>query len=265
MALWRRTEALDEIFVGIGLVELDHLAANIERRGVSFAKYLELYNAKSKKIPMYRVQTGEGTQYVADDEALAAVVKKLEKTKQGGIDVAEGEKKKMTSSGFDIVEFYEADDIAEKVHALTRLGFEVHEIAPKEEELEERYVPRAKRSRARRTQKSRVKKSDAKQFPFMLTDGKAEYYHESLLEVLSWIKTEGRKGITIQRYKGLGEMNPEQLWETTMNPGTRTLLKVTMEDAVKADEMFSVLMGDEVEGRRDFIQKHAREVKNLDI
>ena len=88
---------------------------------------------------------------------------------------------------------------------------------------------------------------------------------EDLKSLLRFLLDEGKKGIQVQRYKGLGEMNPDQLWETTMNPGKRTLLKVKVEDAVDSDEIFTILMGDEVEPRREFIQNNALEVNTLDI
>ena len=84
-------------------------------------------------------------------------------------------------------------------------------------------------------------------------------------EILLFVREEGKRGIDIQRYKGLGEMNPRQLWDTTMDPARRTILKVTLEDAVEVDKIFNILMGDEVEPRRAFIEANAHEVKNLDI
>jgi DNA gyrase subunit B len=88
---------------------------------------------------------------------------------------------------------------------------------------------------------------------------------ENKEELLQHLLQEAKKGLNIQRYKGLGEMNPEQLWETTMNPSNRTMLQVKIEDAVETDEIFTVLMGDIVEPRREFIQNHALEVSVLDI
>jgi len=88
---------------------------------------------------------------------------------------------------------------------------------------------------------------------------------DNINEVLSWLRDEGRKGLYVQRYKGLGEMNPQQLWETTMDPQKRVLKKVTIQDAEKADELFSILMGETVEPRKEFIYQHALEYRELDI
>jgi DNA gyrase subunit B len=101
--------------------------------------------------------------------------------------------------------------------------------------------------------------------PFILKAGEASQEVPGFSQLAQEIFTFGKKGVEVQRYKGLGEMNPEQLWQTTMNPETRILLQVRVADAIKADEIFTVLMGDQVEPRRDFIQRNALSVTNLDI
>ncbi|MCG3161399.1 MAG: Type 2 topoisomerase subunit B [Acidobacteria bacterium] len=101
--------------------------------------------------------------------------------------------------------------------------------------------------------------------PFVITEGNSETEVESRDDLFNHILTAAKKDLHIQRYKGLGEMNPEQLWETTMDPEKRTLLQVRIDDAVETDEIFTVLMGDQVEPRRRFIEDNALDVKNLDI
>ncbi len=100
---------------------------------------------------------------------------------------------------------------------------------------------------------------------YKVARGKEEYYFYSDDELNKWFEENGRKGTTLQRYKGLGEMNPEQLWETTMNPEHRILLKITMDDAIEADKLFNQLMGEDPELRREFIEENATLVKDLDV
>jgi DNA gyrase subunit B len=97
-----------------------------------------------------------------------------------------------------------------------------------------------------------------KEHKYAFSDEQRDQYIKELSE-------DGRYKVEVQRYKGLGEMDSEQLWETTMNPETRTMIKVEMEDAIKADEIFTILMGDKVTPRREFIEKNAKYVSNLDV
>ncbi|HNZ58353.1 MAG TPA: toprim domain-containing protein, partial [Syntrophorhabdaceae bacterium] len=110
--------------------------------------------------------------------------------------------------------------------------------------------------------------NDVKEFyeeEIVITDGNSKQETKTVEEFIKYINEHGKEGISIQRYKGLGEMNPEQLWETTMNPEKRSLLRVSIEDAIEADQMFTVLMGSNIETRRAFIEENAMNVRNLDI
>jgi len=101
--------------------------------------------------------------------------------------------------------------------------------------------------------------------PYKITTKDGQKDIPTTTELFRYVFEAARKGLNIQRYKGLGEMNPQQLWETTMDPAKRTLLQVSIEDSVQADEIFTILMGDQVEPRKDFIVKHALEARNIDI
>jgi len=137
----------------------------------------------------------------------------------------------------DSVEIFESYQIKEICTELARQGLALKDYLPQEKE----------------------------KFILNNDETKEEMKCKSLKIVLDEVKKMATKGMHIQRYKGLGEMNPEQLWESTMDPEKRTLVKVTLEDAVEADRIFTLLMGEEAEPRREFIQAHAHEVKNLDV
>jgi DNA gyrase subunit B len=137
----------------------------------------------------------------------------------------------------DHVEIYESHEIQKLEEALLKLGTSLKEYLPQDKDL----------------------------FVLINEDGGGPIRCNNLKSALEEIRKSATKGMHVQRYKGLGEMNPEQLWESTMDPKKRTLVKVAIEDAVEADRIFTILMGGQAEPRREFIQTYAHEVKNLDV
>lgn len=237
------------------LVELECFAGSIERRGVNFAKYLNLRHKKTKKLPIFRVKVEGKYEFIYNNDELAEYIKLEEKKRGKAVEISEAIESLPSDKAkeIDLIEFFEARELEKILAKLEKLGVDIsnYEEAKTEEEK--------KKTRTR-------KKASEKKKPIY----KLDYDNErrdifSLKELVNFVKDVGKQGMSIQRYKGLGEMNPGQLWETTMDPEHRTILKVSLEDAVAADAMFTVLMGDQVEPRRQFIQKHAHEVRNLDI
>lgn len=238
------------------LIELETLGNAIERSGVNLSKYIGFRHKKTKKLPLYMVKVEGETHFLYNDDELAEYVGEEEapngkdKTKDNGAKNGKEEKKPAAKAKTaDYIEFYEAREIEKIVEKIEKLGVEIEDYD----------VPAEEDEGAKKTKK------ETKKPIFLIKREKEQEGLFSLREVLSYVKGVGKEGMSIQRYKGLGEMNPTQLWETTMDPEKRTLLKVTLEDAVETDAMFTVLMGEAVEPRREFIEKHAHEVKVLDI
>jgi DNA gyrase subunit B len=209
------------------LVELESLSKGISRHRIDLAKYFQLYTAR-RGLPLYYIRTDGEEHFLYDDEELAKFAKKND------LDLEELEKASVSAKA-QYVELFEASEIAALSKKLEKFGVSLEEYYPQDS-------------------KPAFKLVGEKTQPFA-----------GLRDVLLAIQEEGRRGMTIQRYKGLGEMNPTQLWETTMDPAKRTILKVTQEDAVEAETMFTTLMGEEVEPRKQFLEEHALEVKNLDV
>jgi DNA gyrase subunit B len=251
------------------LVDLGGLSNAVERRGVDFPKYIGFRHKKTKKLPLYMVKVEGIDHFLYNDDELSKYipeeeepVKKEEEKPAKGKDkkgkvakAAEKPKEAVKEEPVEkvrapsYIEFYEAREIEKIIDRIEKLGVDIEDY-----DVEEAETPDKKAKKAAEPKPRYLVKAEKKKHNFL-----------SLKEILKFVMAAGKEGMSIQRYKGLGEMNPQQLWETTMDPEKRTLLKVTMEDAVEAESMFTTLMGDQVEPRREFIEKHAHEVKVLDI
>jgi DNA gyrase subunit B len=219
------------------LAEAERIITVLSRRGIKFVDFIHTcYDGK--QLPRFRICT-EGRQeiYYEVDEYEKRVDELKERTRASGL------------------EEEEESFVAEELHEVSRIN-EINKTLKKQFSLDLKdFLLKAARSVS----------GEALPTKFRLINGADNYDVASLGDICAGIRQIGGKGIEIKRFKGLGEMNADQLWETTMNPQTRTLLRVAVDDAGEADRLFSILMGGDVEKRRNFIRDHALEVQNLDV
>jgi DNA gyrase subunit B len=218
----------------VGLVEVlqefdDHDRV-LALKGLTIDEYLDLRNG-SGVLPLYRARLGEAIQYLYSEAELDELLGRHKPTTER----VEGEPAPIVP---ELIEFTEREMMERSLDRLRIQGYNPEFLLD----------------------------SPGRISPFVIKDAKEEVVLTHLAALVPTIKRFGSRGLDIQRYKGLGEMNPDQLWETTMDPKARTLLKVTLSDAIEAERMFATLMGNDVAIRRDFIERYALSVaKRIDV
>lgn len=224
--------------------DVETFMGSLERKGIPFREFLSCKDEEGR-LPRFQLNLAHGTQLVYSEDEFAEVKRQDEATQKAKHEetlasIPEAEQTEamrvFRARPIPFVELYELDGLNRLKNRLAAFNFSL-----------DQYLT-----------------ADGKLFDIVDEAGNAEPVH-TLREGIEYLRANGRRGIEIQRYKGLGEMNADQLWETTMDPSKRTLLQVTLPDAVAADHMFTMLMGEDVPPRRSFIEQHALSVKNLDV
>jgi DNA gyrase subunit B len=223
------------------LANMEESIKELEKRGINLRAHSQRLNPTTGKLPIFNVFVGQEENWFTTRQELDEYIKRTEE-KTGELSVddpdADGDGQ-VDENKIQINEFREVKTINTGLKDLSELGFEIDSLLPQERTGIE--VPR-----------------------YVLRKGENETGVNDLRGLLGAIRAAGEKGMTVTRFKGLGEMNAEELRETTLDPDNRTLIKVSMANAADADDMFRILMGDKVEPRREFIEKHALEAK-LDV
>ncbi len=229
---------------------LEDALVALEKRGISLREHIDRRDAANGKLPMYHVYYGVEEHWFTSRDQLEAFVKTKEKAAGGELAVGRAEEEHTdptpgtaADTGDDqlvVVDLHEVRSINAGLKELEAMGFGTESLLPQD----------------------RTGSEDSR---YTLRRGDSEIGLEDLRSLLSAVRRAGEKGLSITRFKGLGEMNAEELRDTTLDPANRTLLRVTMNDAAAADDLFRVLMGEKVEPRRDFIERHALDVKHLDV
>lgn len=232
------------------LSRIEEPLQTLERRGTDLRYLAQNHLSDEGRLPRYRVFLGSREFWFADKPALDEFMQSEEAKRGRELEVTEelpvdGETPEPATeeNGIElqVIDMHEMRTINEVLEQLKRdYGVSIHDLIPAGNRNGEPY------------------------YPFVI-QGSDETPLSSLRDLILTLSKLGEKGLVLTRFKGLGEMDSEELWETSMDPAARTLLQVTMEDAVAADEIFRVLMGDQVDPRREFIEKHALEVKDLDV
>jgi DNA gyrase subunit B len=246
-----------EDVVNLERMNLERIARLLARKRIPLDDVLSFRSQNGGELPRFRVVKNGDIHYCRTEKELGGLLESFEEkdTDEDGEEEAQagngpgngaGEKEKKET--YRVMDLPESREIEEIVKRLSKQGIEFDRFEAKVEKPATPY-----------------EEVQAKNAPFVIRSKETLIPVYSLRELLREVKILGRKGMEVQRYKGLGEMTAQQLWETTMDPEKRTLLRVSMDDAVEADGIFTILMGDAVDRRREFIQEHAPEVSFLDI